>query len=673
LSRSIISIESVLSTDDPHSSSVFGGSKELIDESKELIGESTELIGESKELIGESKELISESKELISESKESVEGSKENTKADQNIIRRPLVDLYTREDKTEDDISETSSQVEEDDEEDDSKSDIDGYSSVPHDLDLENEKEEEDESDEDDIEDAIFEKELRDFSKEMKLNITKDSKREELDFLTTYYATVRLIALLGAEEGDTSSQRVSKVMKKLKDWSRDRKDGTWTLSIKEKKCAAELLTDTLNFLVGGSVREGIASAVEAKKRAEKEFQSSGETMKDRILSMRYMLFADAIIVSYVQDREVVLPPYLLSELQQRTLFSELHRQLLRLHTSVSRKKSESAQKQKRSKTREVFPFILFDNLMRSVYPLLSECSIFHSPYSFLQRYSRLEMKLDVGHLPEREETSVPIQLGKYFVRNTWTQDPEEEKIVEFQAVFAFIWKQKNSIFIRTKQTVYEIPNTKSSPVGLWLSFDDEYDIFNLSLADSDQSLVGTEKTPGFVKRDLMEEAQGGRMDTEPFAEITKFGLFYLDSVFGFRIDSTDGEHRTLLHYAAWIGKPEVCQLLLNILPSLAFSQDEYGDTPVNLAVKGGKNCLPTLRLLLQSIPPYFLNIRNGYGQTALHISTVGTELNVTEALIKAGASTIIKDMNGLMAVDLVDANSNINKKLMLQLFRKFSR
>ncbi|XP_023328088.1 uncharacterized protein LOC111701152 [Eurytemora carolleeae] len=507
----------------------------------------------------------------------------------------------------------------------------------------------------------------------MNLNLKRDSK-SDLDFLTSFYSLVKLIQILGTDEGDSYILKLSKVSKKLKDHSKDKRDGTWTLSIKEKKLGAELVQECINTLMNRNSKDALNLAEEAKKRAEKEFQGIGDNWKDRLVSLRLLIFADTFILSFDKERNVLLPPHLLSGDQKQQVSTEMEKNIFRLQSIVSRKKGDS-QKGRRTKTREVFLESPLDQLLRSVYPIMSECRGFSSPSRFIQKYSSTVMALDVRFVPEREECCVGVPLGKYLIRNAWTQDNNDDKVVDFQSVYAFMWKQNHILCFRTKRTLFEksLKPLQNTVLNLEIVLDEEYDIHQLRCIDEDNNeITGRSQEPSFVRRNLMDEAQGGLMDVETYTDISKCGLFYLDSVFGLKLDSTDEENRTLLHYAAWIGKQDVLEILLKLHPSLAFAQDEYGETPLMLAVKGGKDCISSLKLLLVDVSQAKINIRNMSGQTALHLSTIGVEFSVTEALIKAGASVAIKDKNGRLPVDLIDS-TNSNRKTLISLLRKFSR
>eukprot|EP00088_Acartia_fossae_P018779 TRINITY_DN20872_c0_g1_i1.p1 TRINITY_DN20872_c0_g1~~TRINITY_DN20872_c0_g1_i1.p1 ORF type:complete len:209 (+),score=30.82 TRINITY_DN20872_c0_g1_i1:201-827(+) len=206
-----------------------------------------------------------------------------------------------------------------------------------------------------------------------------------------------------------------------------------------------------------------------------------------------------------------------------------------------------------------------------------------------------------------------------------------------------------------------------------IGFTNEYNLANVYVLNSDQTVEGRVSVPGCVARNIMEEAQSGKLDYYLYQEMERLGLFYLKSVFGFRIDQLDEERRTLLHYAAWIGKDEIVQIILKLDPDQVFCQDEYGETPVMLAVKGGKDCLQSLKLLLDEYTGYFLNTtRNFDGLTALHISAIGVDPIMAEILIRAGASLNIKDGAGRTPVDMVDLN-NISRKQMIALLKKYAR
>jgi len=154
--------------------------------------------------------------------------------------------------------------------------------------------------------DLIFAEEIKDFSIEMKMPLTKETSTKQANYLKSYYSVVHLFKLLGARDGDSSNTKVNKTMQLLKCWSKDQREGTWTLNIKDKKISGDLICEAVSNIIHGNISQGVNLAQEAKKRAIKEFQNRDNNL-DRIMFTRIILFATALDLSLDKDDESIHP------------------------------------------------------------------------------------------------------------------------------------------------------------------------------------------------------------------------------------------------------------------------------------------------------------------------------------------------------------------------------
>ena len=88
-----------------------------------------------------------------------------------------------------------------------------------------------------------------------------------------------------------------------------------------------------------------------------------------------------------------------------------------------------------------------------------------------------------------------------------------------------------------------------------------------------------------------------------------------------------------------------------------FEQDEDGYTKLHVAVM--QNITPAINALTQLVPdPSYLNIRNNYGQTPLHLAVLEGQHETTMKLIHAGADLNIRDSRCNTALHHAVANGD---------------
>ena len=205
---------------------------------------------------------------------------------------------------------------------------------------------------------------------------------------------------------------------------------------------------------------------------------------------------------------------------------------------------------------------------------------------------------------------------------------------------------------------------------LELSFDDNHELDTvINCCNKDGKFECKINIPSCVKTNLLELAMAGVVHREHFSQIRRLGKFYLENVFHYNFYEVDSENRSVVHYLAWTGKDESLADILEVIPSLANMQDEYGETPLMLAVRGGKPCLMVLKLLLNS-SHVVIDTQNRRGWTALHLATSFGDQVCAELLVRSGASVLLRDRQGLSPVDTIHQGvKDSQKKILLSLMK----
>eukprot|EP00118_Oscarella_pearsei_P017684 m.177408 g.177408 ORF g.177408 m.177408 type:complete len:939 (+) comp39158_c2_seq68:4396-7212(+) len=79
----------------------------------------------------------------------------------------------------------------------------------------------------------------------------------------------------------------------------------------------------------------------------------------------------------------------------------------------------------------------------------------------------------------------------------------------------------------------------------------------------------------------------------------------------------------------------------------AVSQDEYGDTPLHMAVIHCRHrAVENFLSVLEGIPAQALDVQNKLRQTPLHLAVLTNQPNIVEKLVLSGASTSVPDRSG---------------------------
>ena len=131
------------------------------------------------------------------------------------------------------------------------------------------------------------------------------------------------------------------------------------------------------------------------------------------------------------------------------------------------------------------------------------------------------------------------------------------------------------------------------------------------------------------------------------------------------IDYISPNDDTLLHYAVRFRKPEVVEYLVNQKIPLSRKGGLFYGTALEEAIYYGH--LGIASYLIDK--GTYLNIRNKYGETALHIAAKRGYLDIVEQLLASGASKSIADNEGRTPYDLIPDLSWDSKKELRRLLR----
>jgi len=131
------------------------------------------------------------------------------------------------------------------------------------------------------------------------------------------------------------------------------------------------------------------------------------------------------------------------------------------------------------------------------------------------------------------------------------------------------------------------------------------------------------------------------------------------------IDYISPNDDTLLHYAVRFRKPEVVEYLVNQKIPLSRKGGLFYGTALEEAIYYGH--LGIASYLIDK--GTYLNIRDKYGQTALHIAAKRGYLDIVEQLLAHGASKSIADNSGRTPYDLIPDLSWDSKRELQKLLR----
>ncbi|XP_039165199.1 ankyrin repeat-containing protein ITN1 [Eucalyptus grandis] len=114
----------------------------------------------------------------------------------------------------------------------------------------------------------------------------------------------------------------------------------------------------------------------------------------------------------------------------------------------------------------------------------------------------------------------------------------------------------------------------------------------------------------------------------------------------------DKYERNPLHVAAMKGHVDVLELLVRTKPDAARSVITHGQTIMHLCVK--HNRLEALKLLMDILGDYqFINLRDEYGNTILHLAAADKQTKTIVFLIDKGVDPNIKNSRGFTALGLL--------------------
>ncbi|KAK1778266.1 ankyrin repeat-containing domain protein [Copromyces sp. CBS 386.78] len=121
---------------------------------------------------------------------------------------------------------------------------------------------------------------------------------------------------------------------------------------------------------------------------------------------------------------------------------------------------------------------------------------------------------------------------------------------------------------------------------------------------------------------------------------------------GADIDQTNNQNQTALHFVASKSNIDLARKLLSPeckpKPASTRVKDKRGQYPLHRAAAIGS--VPMINLLLEHKPP--INAADSAGYTPLHHAVAEGHGDAAVALLKAGAATDRKDVDGCLALDL---------------------
>ena len=131
------------------------------------------------------------------------------------------------------------------------------------------------------------------------------------------------------------------------------------------------------------------------------------------------------------------------------------------------------------------------------------------------------------------------------------------------------------------------------------------------------------------------------------------------------IDYISPRDDTLLHYAVRFRKPKVVEYLVNQKILLSRKGGLFYGTALQEAIYYGH--LGIASYLIDK--GTYLNIKNKYGETALHIAAKRGYLDIVEQLLASGASKTIADNQGNIPYDLIPDLTWDSKKRLRELLK----
>ena len=117
---------------------------------------------------------------------------------------------------------------------------------------------------------------------------------------------------------------------------------------------------------------------------------------------------------------------------------------------------------------------------------------------------------------------------------------------------------------------------------------------------------------------------------------------------GKAINQLNSQNETLLHVVTIQGNKEMCEKILKWKPKIGQQDSVFGQTVLHIGarnfftsnqIKLFSRFLETLEKRNFEMKQTVLDLRDEYGQTALHKAVVGRNMEITKILIDAGYST----------------------------------
>ena len=536
------------------------------------------------------------------------------------------------------------------------------------------------------IEEVIFEKQLIKFAAELHIAIDKQSSSEDLEFISSYFTFMKFGRIFEKEANKLIPLQISDTLLLLKEHSKEIKRDIPIIKDNKRK-SIDMVIDAFTAMKNRNIKEVYDLLDEAKKRLEKDFKSGESNLKEKVMNTKISIFVESLIKCYNPEKCIFLPTDLLPDVKKEKIVKKIRKHLVRLQESVGRKKSDSQWRKFGKSTIEKnkdnpADMAIMDNLFQCLYPIYSEAANFTSSVLLIQTNQNFQMELDTAFLPRGEENHTVFCVGMTIdnleeklsdetVFELENENVAEVEDVSFTPIYLFAWKTRSSVCLRSKQLLFETYLDHSSEImKLELSFDDNHELDTvINCCNKDGKFECKINIPSCVKTNLLELAMAGVVNKEHFSQIRRLGKFYLENVFHYNFYEVDSENRSVVHYLAWTGKDESLADILEVIPSLANMQDEYGETPLMLAVRGGKPCLMVLKLLLNS-SHVVIDTQNRRGWTALHLATSFGDQVCAELLVRSGASVLLRDRQGLTPVDTIHQGvKDSQKKILLSLMK----
>ena len=537
------------------------------------------------------------------------------------------------------------------------------------------------------IEEVIFENQLIMFAAELHIAIDKQSSSEDLEFISSYFTFMKFGRIFEKDASKAIPLQIAETLAWLKEHLKESRKDIPILKENKRK-SIDMIIDAFDAMKNRNIVEVHKLLEDAKKRLDKDFKSGENSLKEKVINTKISIFVESLLKCYNPEKCIFLPTDLIPDIKKEKIVKKIRKHLLRLNESVGRKKSDSQWKKFGKATIEKnkespAEMGLMYNILKCSYPIYSEASNFTSSVRLIQTNLNFQIQLDTSFLPRGEENHTVLCPGtimdnfeeKGSDETVFEMDSEgggEESDVTFTPVYLFAWKTQSSVCLRSKQLLFETYlDTSADVMNIELCFDDNHELDTVQNCGSVGGPFECKiNIPACVKADLLEQVRSGIVKREQFIQMKKLGKFYLENAFQYNFYELDGECRSVVHYLAWIGQEEPLADMLEVMPTFANLQDEYGETPLMLTVRGGKPCIAALKILLSS-PHVFIDCQNKRGQTALHLAASCADQTCTELLVRGGACVSLRDKQGFVPSDVVPGGlKESQRKLIMGIMKK---